>query len=136
MREEAEDLPIWESVVIDWKKKQIICHLPTRGKEEEFLSNNRDMALKVLDQQCYKYQNDKDTKYTIVKAFQKLLKNGQMVLWKDLSEEQKKIIEKKAVCHYIIWRVVFKLSLSTPARPVFDGSQRTKHRPDGTGGGA
>ena len=134
LREEAEDLQIWESVVIDWKKKQIICHLPTRGKEEDFLSNNRDMALKVLDQQCYKYQNNKETKDTIVKAFKKLMKNGQMVLWKDLSEEQKKIIEEKAVNHYIVWRVVFKLSLSTPARPVFDGSQRTKPRPDGTGG--
>ena len=28
LREEAEDLMIWESVVIDWEKKQIICHLP------------------------------------------------------------------------------------------------------------
>ena len=134
LREEAEDMMIWDSVVIDWKNKQIVCHLPLRGKEEEFLTNNRDMALKVLDQQCYKYKEDTETKEAIIKAFQKLLKNKQMVLWKDLSEEEKKIVESKAISHYIIWRVVFKTSLSTPARPVFDGSQRTKYRTDGSGG--
>ena len=134
LREEAEDMMIWDSVVIDWKNKQIVCHLPLRGKEEEFLTNNRDMALKVLDQQCYKYKDDTDTKEAIIKAFQKLLKNKQMVLWKDLSDEEKKVVESKAISHYIIWRVVFKASLSTPARPVFDGSQRTKYRTDGSGG--
>ena len=69
-----------------------------------------------------------------MKAFQKLLKNKQMVFWKDLTTEERKLVESKAVSHYIIWRVVFKPSLSTPCRPVFDGSQRTKHRPDGSGG--
>ena len=33
-----------------------------------------------------------------------------------------------------MWRVLFKPSLSTPARPVFDASQNTKLRADGTGG--
>ena len=134
LREEAEDMLIWDSVFIDWQNKQIICHLPLRGNEEEFLSDNRDMALKVLDQQCYKYRNDTDTKESIVKAFEKLIKNQQMILWKDLTAEQQKLIESKAVNHYIIWRVVFKSSLSTPARPVFDGSQRTRHRANNTGG--
>ena len=92
------------------------------------------MALKVLDQQCYKYTDDADTKEIILKAFQKLLRNKQMVLWKDLSEDERRLVESKAVSHYIIWRVVFKPSISTPARPVFDASQRTRHRPDGSGG--
>ena len=34
----------------------------------------------------------------------------------------------------MIWRVVFKESLSTPSRPVFDGSQKTKLREDGSAG--
>ena len=33
LREEAEDLMIWDSVKIDWENKQIICSLPMRGKE-------------------------------------------------------------------------------------------------------
>ena len=134
LREEAEDLMIWDSVTLDWENKRIICYLPLRGKEEEFLTNNREMALKVLDQQCFKYQKDLETKEIIVKAFDKLLRNNQMVLWKDLSDEEKKMIESKDISHYIVWRVVFKPSISTPARPVFDASQKTKSRKDGTGG--
>ena len=94
---------VWDSVFIDWENKQIMCHFPLRGKEEEFLSNNRDMALKILIQQCYKYKDDKDTKGVIVKTFLKLLKNKQMVFWKDLSEEEKNLLESKAINHYIVW---------------------------------
>ena len=133
LREEAEDLMIYESVNIDWDNGQIICNLPLRGEENVFLSNNRDIALKVLDQQCYKYHKDDDTRVTIVKAFEKLMKNNQMVLWKDLTEEQQKIVSSKEISHYIPWRVVFKPSLSTPARPVFDASMNTK--PTDKGGG-
>merc|ERR1719186_2425571 len=108
---------IWDSVLIDWPNQRILCYLPLRGSEEEFLSNNKDIALKVLDQQCYKYHKDDETRVTIVKAFEKLMKNNQMVLWKDLTEEQQKIVSSKEISHYIPWRVVFKPSLSTPARP-------------------
>ena len=118
----------------DWTVTIIVCHLPLRGTEEEFLSNNRDIALKVLDHQCKTYYKDDETRELIVKAFDKLIKNNQMVLWDDLTDEEKKIVESKAVNHYIIWRVNFKNSVTTPARTVFDGSQNTKFREDGTGG--
>ena len=134
LREEAEDSMIWDSVKLDWENKRILCYLPLRGPEEEFLSNNRDIAKKILDQQCFKYHKDEETKELIVKAFQKLLKNDQMCLWENLTEDEKKVIESKSVSHYIPWRLVFKPSLSTPARIVFDGSQNTKHREDGSGG--
>ena len=134
LREEAEDSMIWDSVKIDFENKGILCYLPLRGTEEEFLSNNREIAKKILDQQCTKYNKDEDTKELIMNAFQKLLKNDQMCLWDDLTQEQKKAIELKTVSHYIPWRLVFKPSLSTPARIVFGGSQNTKHREDGSGG--
>ena len=134
LREEAEDLMIWDSVKIDWKNKQIICSLPLRGKESEFLSPNRDIALRVLDQQCIRYSRDADTGVSVAKAFKKLLDNGQMVLWKDLTEKERSIICSKDVSHYLVWRVVFKESLSSPSRVVFDGSQKTKLREDGSGG--
>ena len=70
----------------------------------------------------------------IIKAFEKLMKNGQMVLLEDLTVDEKKVVDSQGLAHYIVWRVVFKLSLSTPARPVFDGSQNTKPREDGTAG--
>ena len=79
LREEAEDQMIYDSVKLDWENKQILCSLPTRGPEESFLSNNRDIALKILNQQCSKYFNDGETKDVILKAFQKLQKNNQLV---------------------------------------------------------
>ena len=134
MREEAEDLMIKDSVKIDWEKKVIECSLPVRGDEEEFLSSNREIAVKILQQQCKKYHQDQSTKEIILKAFDKLLKNKHMIMWDDLDEEDRKMIEAKPVNHYIVWRVVFKLSLSSPARPVFDGSSKTKMSSSGSGG--
>ena len=52
LREEQEKLLVDESVYLDWEKKKIICSLPNRGNESEYLTTNRDRALKVLDQQC------------------------------------------------------------------------------------
>ena len=84
-----------------------------------------------MNQQCHTYYKD-PVKEVIVKAFDKLMKNGQMVLFKDLSKKEKSIVESKPVSHWIVWRVVFKPSLSTPARIVFDGSANTKPRDDGS----
>ena len=135
IREEAEDQMIYDSVHLDWENKRIICSLPMRGTEQEFLSNNREIALKILNQQCSKYFEDQETKEVILKAFKKLMDNDQLVLYKDLTEEEKAIIESKNIQHYIPWRVVFKDSLSTPCRPVMDGSSNTKMNSDGNGGG-
>ena len=74
LREEAEDLMIRDSVTLDWNNKSIISHLPMRGEPEEFLSDNRDNALKILQQQCLRYYSDEETKEIIVGAFNKLEK--------------------------------------------------------------
>ena len=108
-------------------------HPAFASREEEFLSDNRDIALKILDQQCKTYFKD-PVKETIVKAFDKLFRNGQLVPYDSLSDAEKQIIEAKPVSHYIVWRCVFKPSLSTPCRPVFDASTNTKPRPDGSAG--
>ena len=134
LREETEDFMVYESVQIDWEKKQIICSFPMRGSEEEFLSSNRDIALRVLDQQCNKYKNDTQTQEAIKKAFDKLIKNGQMIPFDSLTKEQRETILAKPVNYWIPWRVVFKMSLSTPCRPVFDASSNTKPHSDGSGG--
>ena len=43
-------------------------------------------------------------------------------------------MRQKLLSHWIPWRVVFKPSLSTPARPVFDASTNTKMDESGHGG--
>ena len=50
LREEAEMVEIRNSVRLDLENKKILCTLPLRGKEEDFLSPNRDRCVKVLDQ--------------------------------------------------------------------------------------
>ena len=50
LHEEAEMEMKTNSVVLDFENKRIICTLPFRGEEEDFLTTNRDRALKVLEQ--------------------------------------------------------------------------------------
>ena len=134
LREEAEDQAIRESVNIDFEKKKITCVLPLRGKEEEFLCNNRAIAERVLDSQCKKVQNDEEARNTVIKSFYKLFDGGFARRFDELDESQKQVILKKKVQHYLPWRVVYKASLSTPCRTVMDASSRTPLLENGQGG--
>ena len=135
LREEAEAQVIMDSVKLDYSKKRFTCNLPLRGKEDDFLSSNRNAALKVLEKQCKVYSAEEDTKKMIVKAMNKLFDNGHAVLWENLTQAQKNVVNAKKVHYFIPWRVAFKPnSLSTPARPVFDCSSKTPAKPDGSGG--
>ena len=69
LREEAEDQAIRDSVKIDYDKKKITCSLPLRGKEEDFLSSNREIALKVLNSQCKKVKDDVEAKRQLLSHF-------------------------------------------------------------------
>ena len=134
LREEAEMDLIKKSVSLDFENKRIICSLPLRGKELDFLTTNRDRALKVLEQQCKKYHKDIETRDAILNAFRKIFENGYASPLHELSNEEREAFLNKPLAYYIPWRVVFSDSLSTPCRPVLDGSFRTKLRPDGGGG--
>ena len=71
-----------QSVNLDLEAKQIICSLPLRGDERSFLTNNRDRAYKVLQQQLKQYALQPETKELIIKAFEKLFNNGHACIWK------------------------------------------------------
>ena len=133
LREEKEDAVIKESVKIDFDTKKISAKLPLRGDENQYLSNNREIALKILDQQCIKLRHDPEGKEVILKAFKKLVDNKVAVKIDDLNEETREMLMKK-LAHYLPWRLVYKMSVSTPCRPVFDGSSKCPLLPDGTGG--
>ena len=135
LREEAEMHMIKQSVKLDLPNKRIICSLPVRGPERDFLSTNRDRALTVLNQQCKKYHKDDEIKEVAIKAFKKLFDNGHAALVEDVDEETKSLFIEKDPQYFIPWRLVFKPdSLSTPCRAVLDGSSRTKFRIDGSAG--
>lgn len=134
-REEMEDSVIRTCVNIDLQAKKITARLPMRGDEAQYLSNNREIALKVLNTQCNKVKNDPETKELVLKAFNKLISNGYAVKFDDMSDEDKKRIQEAPVNHYLPWRVAHKpSSVTTPARAVFDASSKTPTLPDGRGG--
>ena len=76
LREEAELCEIRSSLNLNWEEKKIICSLPLRGAERDFLTSNQDRALKVLESQCKKYYNDEETKASILGVFKKLFEKG------------------------------------------------------------
>ena len=132
--EEAELEQCRESVKLDYENRRIICSLPLRGKEEKFLGPNRDIALRILEQQTKKYHGNVEVEPLILKAFDKMFTNGHIKFFKDLTESELKAFSKKQVQNYIPWRIAFSGSATTPARPVFDASTRTNKNPDNTGG--
>ena len=87
LREEAETVTISGSVRLDMENKRIICNLPLRREETEFLSTNRVQAEKILNQQCSRYFRDEETKPVILKAFKKLFDNDHAKLLRDLPVE-------------------------------------------------
>ena len=52
----------------------------------------------------------------------------------DLTDDERELMLSKEIQHYLPWRTVYKESVSTPCRPVFDGSSRCPVTPDGRGG--
>ena len=135
LREEAELCEIKNSLNLDWEEKKIVCRLPLRGPERDFLSSNFDRAVKILNSQCKRYFSDPETKLSILTAFNKLFEKGYLKFIKDLP---KNVLDKfidKEVQYYLPWRIQFKPgSASTPARPVFDASSCTRKRQDGSAG--
>ena len=135
LREEAELCEIKSSIHLDWNERKIICSLPLRGPERDFLSSNYERALKILNAQCRKYHQDNATKISILEAFGKLFNKGYIKLVKDIPPDTLQKFIQKEVQYYLPWRIQFKPdSASTPARPVFDGSSCTRKRLDGSAG--
>ena len=135
LREESELYEIKKSVFLDWDQGRIICHLPLRGLERDFLSNNEDRALKVLEAQCRKYFRDEETRIAIVSAFDKLIEKKYIMFHDEMSDEVINKFKDKETQYFLPWRIQFKPgSASTSTRPVFDASSGTKRRSDGSGG--
>ena len=72
-REEAEMELIDRSVNLDLENKKIVCNLPVKGEERQFLSTNYAQALKILEQQVRQYSNQPETRELIIKAFKTFL---------------------------------------------------------------
>ena len=134
LRQEQEMQLVRESISFDLENKRVICTLPVRGEETVFLTSNKDIALRILDQQCKKWFKDTTNKDMILAAFDKLFKTGDTRFMHQLTTEELAAFSKKPVQYFIPWRVVYNDSPTTPVRPVLDGSSGTRKRSDGSGG--
>ena len=134
LRGEQENQLIRESVNLNFEKKIIECTLPVRGSEAEFLTSNKDLATKVLTSVCKRYGNDEIVKPMILAGFKKLFDKGYAKFLHELTDKEKAAFIEKEIQYFIPWRVQFADSVTTPCRPVLDGSSRTRKRPDGSGG--
>ena len=52
LKEEVEMQQVDQSVKLDMENKRIICTLPLRGNERDYLTTNYDKAYKILEQLC------------------------------------------------------------------------------------
>ena len=134
LREEQENQLIKESVKLDFENSIITCTLPGRGSERDFLVSNRDLAVKVFQSVCKRYKEDKKSQELIRASFKKLFDKGFIQLVSELKPEERREFESKEVEYFLPWRPVFTDSATTPCRPTFDASSRTRKRIDGSGG--
>ena len=129
-------MSIADSVFFDRENNKVIVSLPKRGKEELFLTSNRDIAMKVYRSMCSKAAKSQECKDQINVAFDKLFKNGHAMFLKYMQADRLDKFLQKPVQHYLPWRLVWKSdSVTTPLRPVFDASTNTRKSQDGSGGG-
>ena len=134
LRQEQEQYLIDSSVRLNFEEKTILCRLPCRGPESEFLSSNRDIAIKILDSVCHRYRKNEEVKRLLIGALQKMIDSNIMEKLDSLDLKTKALFINKEVQHWIPWRPVFKDSLSTPCRIALDASSRTNRRSDKSGG--
>ena len=110
------------------KDNNFECKLPFKCKEEDipkFLSSNPEMAMMQAKRALRKIENQNDPKITEMLrfSFDKLVKAGYVSKFDDLPEDEQKLVDSKPIQLYIIWNTRFKLlSLSTPARIIYNGS--------------
>ena len=117
LREEQENSLIRDSVKLDLENKTIVCSLPGRGPEIEFLTTNKEQAKKVLLSVCRRYYGDEKSKQLIIASFKKLFDKGFIQLVDQLTPEELAQFHSKPVQYFIPWRLVFSDSISTPLSP-------------------
>ena len=90
------------------------------------LSNNKDIALKIHNQQLRKLNKNLQDKADVITSENKLQRLGHVNHVQNLSQEQQRMLSETNMKYYIPWRAVWKQnSISTRCRVVFDASRIT-----------
>ena len=124
IQEEAEQHIINKSVSVDFKNRTSTARLPFLLNPDVRLVSNKNIARKVYNGQLKKLINSSEDRKAVIDSENKLQRLGYVDYVSNLNESNKGILE--SVNYYIPWRIAWNTnSISTPARLVFDASQRT-----------
>lgn len=127
IKEEIEQHMINQSVYVDTSCRISTAGIPLLKDPFSYLALNRDVALKVYNQQLKqlaKYPNDEED---VLKSEKKLHDLGFFEYVKSLPVKIQQSLHQSQLKNYIPWRTVWKEnSVSTPCRVVFDASIKTR----------
>ena len=131
LKEEKEQAIIEESVSFDAEKGRLWSSLPFIQNPEDCLKPNKHIAEAILASQLRITATNETARLDVVAAHEKLRSRGFVIRVADLDEQTRALIEGDNVktVYHIPWRMVWKQSISSPARMVFDASSAT---PKGT----
>ena len=127
IREEVEQDVIDDSVVVDTVNRETIASLPLMADPAIKLAPNRSIAERSYYRQVSKVLRDPKDKAAIIKAEGALQSLGFVEWVKNLPPDVQKSLKENPVQNFIAWSAAWKLdSVTTPCRPVFNASQKTK----------
>ncbi len=127
IREEVEQDVIDDSVVVDVVKRETIAVLPLMADPVVKLAPNKSIAERSYNRQVHKVLRDPNDKAAIIKAEGALQSMGFVEWVKNLSPDTQKSLRENPLQNFIPWSAAWKPdSVTTPCRPVFNASQKTK----------
>ena len=127
IKEEVEQDLINRSVTVNANKCSTTATLPLLRDPQNALQPNREVALRVYNQQIKRLARNEQDKDDIIASEDKLHKLGYVDYLKNLPAHQQKMLSSSIIKNFIPWRAVWKgSSLSTPCRIVFDASMLTR----------
>ena len=127
IREEVEQDVIDNSVIVDVANRETIASLPLIADPVVRLAPNRSIVERSYYRQVNKVLRDPNDKAAIIKAEGALQSMGFVAWVKDLPPDTQKSLRENPVQNFIAWSAAWKSdSVTTPCRPVFNASQKTK----------
>ena len=125
MQQERENFILLKCMSVNNETGEYYHYLPFKLDPYKYLRNNEHMARSTLNRALIRLQKGPQTDRDLVKtSFEKLVKAGFVKKFSELDQKQQELMESKSLQIYISWNVVYKDSLSTPCRVVYNASQR------------
>ena len=116
-----------KSVTVNTEECYSEAYLPFLSDPTKRLADNYDIALRCYYSQTKKLSSKPDDRKALASSMDKLRSMGFVSKIDELSDEQKNMIESAEVKFYIPWLAAWNPnSVSTPCRPVFHASKKTK----------